>query len=136
MKQRTLRLTPNWLLLAASLVFFAFATAFAAQLKVVDTQCEHRVNPLGIDTGHPRFSWVLESQRRGERQTSYEILAASSEAKLASGKPDLWASGRIESPESLGIAYAGQPLHSGQKVYWKVRIWDRDGKCPNPAKDT
>ena len=27
----------------------------------------------------------------------------------------------------LGISYAGKPLRSGQRVYWKTRVWDAAG---------
>lgn len=117
------------LLVFAAVTLYSSRTCFGDSLKLIETKCEYRVNPLGIDTVQPRLSWVLESQRRGETQTAYEILAASSAAKLALGKADLWDSGKINSSESFGIIYTGQPLQSRQRVYWKVRIWDGEGKA-------
>src|ERR1035437_906713 len=123
------RVTPTiGLPIIALMLVLAVGNCFGESLKVIDAKCEYRVDPLGIDTTHPRLSWIVESLRRGETQTAYEILAASSETNLAAGKTDLWDSGKIISPETLGITYDGQPLHSRQKVFWKVRIWDRDGK--------
>ena len=93
-----------------------------------DLKCEYRTNPLGLDTPQPRLSWVLNSKQRGEAQTAYQVLAASTPDALAKGNGDVWDSGRVASAESVHVVYAGRPLHSGQRVYWKVRAWDREGQ--------
>jgi alpha-L-rhamnosidase len=103
---------------------FSANFCFGGELTLTELKCEYRVNPLGIDIAKPRFSWVIDSPQRGEAQTAYEILAASSESNLTNGKADLWNSGKIISTETLGVTYAGQPLSSREKVFWKVRIWD------------
>jgi alpha-L-rhamnosidase len=86
--------------------------------------CEYRTNPLGIDVLHPRLSWQMQSERRGARQTAYQILAAPSEMSLDGSKDLLWDSGKIESDQSIHMPYRGPVLASGQRVYWKVRVWD------------
>jgi alpha-L-rhamnosidase len=95
-------------------------------LTVEGLRCEYRVNPLGIGTPQPRLSWVLNSRQRGQYQTAYQILAATTPGQLARNQADLWDSGKLNSSESLHIAYAGKPLNSGQRVYWKIRAWDRE----------
>lgn len=40
----------------------------------------------------------------------------------------MWDSGRVESGVTVHVPYAGQPLKSSQQVFWKVRLWDKDGK--------
>jgi len=107
---------------------FSADFCFGGGLTLTELKCEYRANPLGIDTAKPRFSWMIDSSRRGEAQTAYEILAASSESNLAVGKADLWDSGKVNSSETLGVAYDGQPVHSREKVFWKVRVWDREAK--------
>jgi alpha-L-rhamnosidase len=102
--------------------------ARGASLKVEGLKCEYRVNPLGLDTPQPRLSWLLESPQRGQRQTAYQVLAASTPDLLAKGKGDLWDSGKVASGESVQVGYGGQPLRPGQRVYWKVRSWDREGQ--------
>ena len=92
-------------------------------------RCEYLDNPLGIDTLQPRLSWVVESKQRAEKQTAYQILAASSEAQLKSDSGDLWDSGKVASDQTLHVAYAGKALGSCQRCYWKVRVWDKDGKA-------
>jgi alpha-L-rhamnosidase len=89
---------------------------------------ENRCNPIGIDTEQPRLSWWLESPARGQRQTAYRVLVASSEALLQRGKGDLWDSGKVTGDRSIAVDYGGQPLRSGQACWWKVRLWDRNGK--------
>jgi alpha-L-rhamnosidase len=93
-------------------------------MQVVHPVCEYRVNPLGIDVLHPRLSWQLQSERRGARQTAYQVLAASSPGILERGTGDLWDTGKVLSDQSVHVVYAGQPLISGQRVWWKVRVWD------------
>ena len=79
---------------------------------------------------HPRFSWKLESQERGEYQTAFQILVASSMESLEEDFGDKWDSGRFESDRSVNIAYEGESLGSGETCYWKVRVWDKNS---NPS---
>src|ERR1700758_569059 len=45
-------------------------------------RCEYAVNPLGIDVSHPRFSWTINSSRRKQMQSAYQILVATTDDKL------------------------------------------------------
>jgi alpha-L-rhamnosidase len=80
-----------------------------------------------MDVLQPRLSWQIQSDRRGARQTAYRILAAPSEAGLDGGTGLLWDGGKIESDQSVHVPYRGPALASGQRVYWKVRVWDEAG---------
>jgi alpha-L-rhamnosidase len=91
-------------------------------------RCEYRREPLGIDSPRPRLSWALTSEGRAVTQGAFRILVASSTPLLDADQGDLWDSGKVLSPGSLGIAYAGQPLRSGLRCYWKVRVWDDRGR--------
>jgi hypothetical protein len=104
------------------------ACATHAALVPAGLRCEYRVNPLGIDAKRPRLSWVLESSERGQKQTAYQVLVASSLAALARGEGDLWNSGKVGSPRASQVEYAGKPLASYERCFWKVRVWDRQGK--------
>ena len=97
-------------------------------MTVASLGCEHQENPLGVDVPQPRMSWVLQSSQRGELQTAYQIVVASSEASLNKDTGDLWDSGRVDSAETIQIPYAGAELKSSQQVFWKVRAWDANGK--------
>lgn len=91
-------------------------------------RCEYLSNPPGIDTAKPRLSWVLHSDSRGAEQTGYQILVSSDKEDLKKNTGDLWDSGRIFSDRSVLVEYAGKPLLSGQDCFWKVRVWDQDGR--------
>lgn len=99
-----------------------------SEIKVTALRCEARVNPQGIDAPEPRLSWVLESGQRGQRQTASQILVASSPEHLQRNEGDLWDTGQHASDESAQVSYAGQPLNSRQPYFWKVRVWDKDGR--------
>lgn len=106
------------------------ASAFGAQrstLLPTHLRCEYAVAPLGVDTPHPRLFWQLESAARNQKQSAYHAIVASSKELLDRGHGDLWDSGRTASEETLQIPYAGKPLSSAQRVFWKVRCWDRAG---------
>lgn len=90
-------------------------------------RCEYAVDPLGADVEHPRLYWTVSSDVRGDRQTAYQILVASSADLLAQEKGDLWDSGKVESDATTHVEYAGRPLKTSQQVFWKVRVWDQQG---------
>jgi len=98
-------------------------------LRVQELRCEYRINPLGLDVLKPRLSWVLESTGRGQKQTAYRILVAGSPEKLSSDEGDLWVSGKVESDQTIQLVYNGKPLKSGMRCWWKVRVWDAEGKA-------
>jgi len=112
---------------------------------VDNLRCEYLEDPLGIDVRKPRLSWESgdrssssalratagrqEPRVRGQRQTAYRVLVASSEALLKRDEGDLWDSGKVESDHSAHIVYAGKPLTSRMYGYWKVRVWDQDDRA-------
>lgn len=101
----------------------------AAALNPVNLRCEYAANSLGVDSPHPRLCWKLDGNGRGQAQSAYEILAATSEKKLAAGTGDLWDTGKVNSDDTIQIHYAGEKLASWQPVFWKVRVWDENGKA-------
>ncbi|MBP7933380.1 MAG: family 78 glycoside hydrolase catalytic domain [Phycisphaerae bacterium] len=107
-----------------SLVSDFVNAAADAPLAVQRLRCEYLVNPLGIDVACPRLSWVPRSDQRGQRQTAYQVLAASSADELAADKGDLWDTGKVVSDQSAQVVYGGRVLASGQRAWWKVRLWD------------
>ena len=99
----------------------------AAEMLPVDLRCECLHQTLGIDVSAPRLSWRLEPSRadaRGQKQSAYRILVASSEARLAADRGDLWDSTEVLSAQSIHIVYRGKTLESGKRYHWKVRCWD------------
>ena len=100
----------------------------SAGVEVLDLRCEYAADPLGVDVPQPRLYWRLDSDERGQKQTAYRILVASSAGQLAKDTGDLWDSGKVASDQTLHIPYAGKALQSSQQVFWKVRAWDAAGK--------
>ncbi len=91
-------------------------------------QIKNYDSPLGIDTNCPIFAWQLESEKRGERQTSYRIVVAETEEALLEETELCWDSGKVSSSEQLSISYSGQRLQSLTVYYWKVAVWDQAGQ--------
>jgi len=117
------------LLAAAALVASVSAQVPpASQLEATHLRCEYASDPLGVDVARPRLFWRVESAERGQRQTAWRVLVASSVEQLSADRGDLWDSGRTESDETTHIVYGGAALVSSQRVCWKVRVWDRSGR--------
>ena len=119
-------LTP-FLLILLMAVSFSCSTGKEKNLKVNTLECEYLSNPLGIDVATPRISWKTVADYDGMKQNAYRILVASDMEKLDKNIGDLWDSDTVYSDKSNQIVYAGKPLKSREKVFWKVRVWDTDG---------
>lgn len=91
-------------------------------------RCEYLQEPLGIQEPAPRLSWIVESSVRGQAQTAYRVLVASSEDLLKHEKGDLWDSEKVQSDDTIAVVYAGKALSSHQRCFWKVKVWDKDGQ--------
>jgi len=117
------------LLLCTTLSLGNSAAAATPIVDVSQLRCEYRVNPLGIDVAKPRLSWTLESDVRGQSQTAYRILVASSLENLSTGEGDLWDSGKVDSDRSIHVTYEGEPLAPRTRCWWKVRVWDKDAEA-------
>ncbi len=118
-------------LITITLVFLSVASFIGCKkdptIRVTHLSCEYFTDPQGIDAKAPQLSWQLESDQRGQKQTAYRLLVASSRQRLAKDEGDLWDSGKVESDQSRHVAYKGTPLHSRMECFWKVRTWDKDG---------
>jgi alpha-L-rhamnosidase len=112
----------------AACLFLATIFSSFAGIAVSDLRCEHLENPQGIDAVQPRLSWMLQSGERNVKQGAYQILVSSSAAKLDAGKGDLWDSDKVPSDSSVLLLYAGKTLASRAECFWKIRVWDENGK--------
>lgn len=97
-------------------------------MRTEDLRVQALKNPLGINES-PVFSWQLVSDKKdekNERQTAYRILVSESEASLVNENETgmLWDSGVVKESRCFGILYQGKKLHSAQKAYWKVMVWN------------
>lgn len=112
------------------------ATIAAPSSKIAPAElgCELRVNPLGIDVLHPDFNYIVKAisnSERGLSQTAYQIIVASSQAFIEKNIGDMWNSGQVLSNKNSYMSYAGKPLQSSHKYYWKVKVWDNNKRASN-----
>ncbi|MBF4465008.1 family 78 glycoside hydrolase catalytic domain [Flavobacterium sp. LC2016-12] len=93
----------------------------------VNLNCEHLVNPLGIDVPQPRFSWQLKSNKDDVVQTAYQIEIATDSIALIKEKALVWTSGKVAS-EAMLISYNGAVLQSFTTYFWRVKVWSNKNK--------
>ena len=119
---------PSLRIFSLLLVLFLSLPAFAVPpCTPVGLQCEHLVNPLGIDAAAPRLAWRLDDGRKGAKQTAYQVYVGTDSMAVSQGKGGSWQSAKLLSDSQL-ITYAGKALQTFTKYYWKVEVWDKDGK--------
>lgn len=89
-------------------------------LIIKELKTEYRVNPVGIDSPLPRFSWILESDENDTVQVSYDINVIDSEGTV-------WNSGIVKSDESVLLEYAGFPLRPRTLYQIMLEVMDNHG---------
>ncbi|WP_423605631.1 family 78 glycoside hydrolase catalytic domain [Sphingomonas sp. MS122] len=107
--------------LVGALLLLVLAPAWAADPAGAPEalRVEYAEKPLGLDEPAPRLAW----RSPVARQTAYRIQVAGSPEALAAG--DLvWDSGKVASDANVQIAYAGPPLASRRRYWWRVQAWD------------
>lgn len=102
------------------------AAAVHAQVKIAQALCDNRVNPTGIHTRELFFSWELASQKNNQKQTAYQLVLASSKAKLEKEQYDVYNSGTVKTSQSIQVLYRGKKLQPGAIYYWKLKVWDEN----------
>jgi len=90
---------------------------------------EWLVDPVGLDTLRPRFTWkIAADDTRGVRQSGYRLVVGSSRAAVAQGRGDLWDSGRVSADRPAAQAPRPLRLRSHTPYHWAVMLWDGDGR--------
>lgn len=109
------------------------STLSADAAVAYNLQCEYLTSPQSVDKPHPQLSWMMDSNTRNAMQTAWQVMVASSQDLLETDAPDLWDSGRREGREIM-VAYDGKDLQPFCCYFWKVRIWDEQGKVSRWSK--
>ncbi len=109
-----------WLLCFTMLSLQSWANA---DIRPVYLRTEYKVNPF-VEEASPRLSWELRATGFNQNQQAYRILVASSISNLNKHVGDLWDSYKVTSNATNQISYKGKALKPGQKVYWKVKVWN------------
>ncbi|HEY4789481.1 MAG TPA: alpha-L-rhamnosidase, partial [Bacteroidales bacterium] len=97
-------------------------------ITVMNPRCEYEINPLGLETDHPRLSWELASDLKNQTQSAFRIIVADNPETLTSDKGNVWDTKKIKSNESIQVEYQGKQLEPNKKYYWKVKVWNQDSK--------
>lgn len=102
----------------------------SAALVPCDLRCDRRTLPFGVASNQPELSWRFAPRPQPSpdaRQIAWQVLAATTVARLKVGEADLWDSGRIEGDTHFNVTYAGRAVPPGQRIWWTVRVWDATG---------
>ena len=100
----------------------------AGPMAPINLKVQDNTDQLGIDVKNPGFAWYLTDSERGEKQTAYRIIVASSQKNIDANTGDIWDSGKVTSGNQYGVKFAGKALVSNTKYWWKVAAWDKDNK--------
>ena len=98
-------------------------------LKVDKMRTERLTNPMSVDTKTPRLGWQIVSNQNDVMQTSARIIVASSREKAENMEGDLW-DYTLNTSQSQWIPYAGKPLRSNTRCYWRVKVNTTKGETP------
>jgi alpha-L-rhamnosidase len=97
------------------------------ELSVINPRCEY-MNEAIIAKSSPRFSWELVSSLNDQKQSAWQLIVSDDFDKIEAGKGNVWNSGKVKGGETFGIKWKNVKLNSFTKYYWKVRVFDQDGK--------
>ena len=117
--------------IAAAVVCLLNAATPVFSQHITTLQCEHLVNPIGIDSLHPRLSWAMDDAAKGAAQTAYRIIVGTDSAAVSHQAGNTWDSKKLAG--NLGMARMGAgKIAPFTKYYWSVQVWNQQGK-PLPA---
>lgn len=85
---------------------------------LVDIQCEHYDNPIGVSTASPRLSWRFEGAETDWKQTAYTVKVHRDNVE----------SFRVETSQSLLLPWPSAPLKSRERVQVEVEAEGSDGQ--------
>ena len=102
-----------------------------SETAIVSMQVNSLDNPI-IDDASPVFSWAMQSNQIGQKQTAYQIIVTDSDDQV------VWDSGKVEDSKSQSIPYGenGDVLQAKQDYSWYVNVWDKDGNVTRSETST
>src|SRR5689334_3642136 len=99
------------------------------ELKIKNLRCEYLVDPIGIETPNPRFSWELEATYQNVLQSYYRILVANDPVILQKNEGNIWDTKKVRASQSIQLQYKGEKLLPANRYYWKIMVWDNKGRA-------
>ncbi|QDH80958.1 Bacterial alpha-L-rhamnosidase [Echinicola soli] len=110
----------------ATLTIFLLLLTFGLTYSQKSLKTEYMVDPLGLDTSHPRLTWQMDDARQGAAQSAYRIRVMKDRQVLGNGSETVWDSGKIMDDAQL-VTYAGEKLTPFTMYFWTVEVWDKEG---------
>ncbi|WP_308799376.1 family 78 glycoside hydrolase catalytic domain [Agromyces silvae] len=101
------------------------AAAATAPVEIGELRVNAGAERLGIPVEAPTFGWQLASEARDVVQQAYRIRVAEHGSSLADDA--VWASGWIDSSNSVQVPYDGPALEPTTRYEWQVQIRDGAG---------
>ncbi len=92
-----------------------------SECTISSLRLEHLRETLGIGTDRPRLSWTVETAAENWRQAAYEIESYGAGDRLRGQ------TGRVESDQSVLVAWPFEPLQPREQLSVRVRVWGKDG---------
>ncbi|MBQ4445974.1 MAG: alpha-rhamnosidase, partial [Prevotella sp.] len=96
-------------------------------VSVGELRTERMVNPMSLDIATPRLGWQIKSTQSDVKQTAYRLIVSSTLAKATKLEGDLWDT-TVNTDQSQWITYAGKPLRSDTRCYWRVKVTTNKGE--------
>ena len=114
------------------LIFLSLLSVQAQKTSITQLEVDKLINPLGLDSESPDFSWIIKSDDYNMNQTHYQVFVATD--ITFSNKSLVWDSGKVNSSESVYVKYRGKPLEYATKYYWTVKVWTNQSARPKQSK--
>ena len=82
------------LLLVGMMALVSCQKSDKTKYSPIDLKCEYAVNPTGVDTDAPRFTWRLPANSGVNMQERYQVLVGAKSSEITKGKSLVWDSGK------------------------------------------
>lgn len=90
--------------------------------SIINLRVQDAIKPLTVEDIHPLFSWQMESDIIGQKQTAYNIIVVrDSDGRI------VWNSDKVQSGISNNIKYMGVSLQPETSYTWHLEVWDTTG---------
>ena len=90
-------------------------------LVPTDLKCEYLVNPIGVDSRNPRFTWKIDADLYDFEAKSFQIFLGTDSVAVIDEENLIWKSNLMDNSKQL-VRYGGEKLQSAKKYYWKVNL--------------
>ncbi len=102
-----------------------FTVSAESDFSVVGLKVNYDDNPILADSESISFSWQMNSDKTGAKQTAYRLRVYSFDRVSNKTGELLSDSGKIQSDKSVGISQR-QKLSPDEKYAWCVTVWNED----------